>query len=325
MFEVANRRVIVTGAAQGLGKEFVRRLLQEGCRVCVSDVDTTKGLETKSEFQKQFSLDNSGVCFVKCDVSVKEDWQELWDTAEKMLEGPIEILVNNAGVHPGHGWEKNLDINLYGVSRGCFMAIDRMGRSNGGRGGRIVNVASVAGFTNGGLGVIEHMGYNMAKHGVVALTKGFKFAEPTVYDTEGIKCYAIAPYYVDTNLVRSSFELSKDDPGKWSVRGQAIASMEDLQNSTKERLLTVTEVGAGLMKSLQYDQDGACYIIFPDCPLIDYPINQTLEFISVVLIAKRIAGHFRVELFTYKHLLAILLITFVLAYHLFLYLLSWIF
>ena len=75
--------------------------MQEGCHVCVSDVDTTKGLETKSEFQKQFGLDDSGVCFVKCNVSVKEDWQELWDTAEKMLEGPIEVLVNNAGVHPG--------------------------------------------------------------------------------------------------------------------------------------------------------------------------------------------------------------------------------
>ena len=101
--------------------------------------------------------------------------------------------------------------------------------------------------------------------------------------------------------------------------------MEDLQKSTKQRLLTVTEVGAGLMKSLQYDQDGACYIVFPDCPLIDYPINQTLEFIGVVLIAKRIAGHFGVELFTYKHLWAILLVTFVLAYHLFLFILSWIF
>ena len=119
--------------------------------------------------------------------------------------------------------------------------------------------------------------------------------------------------------------MSKNDPGKWSVRGQTIASLEDLQNSTKQRLLTVTEVGAGLMKSLQYDQDGACYIVFPDCPLIDFPINQTLEFIGVVLIAKRIAGHFGVELFTYKHLLGILLIMFVVAYNLFLYLLSWIF
>ena len=75
--------------------------MQEGCPVCISDVDTTKGLETKLEFQKQFGLDDNGVCFVKCDVSVKEDWQNLWDTAEKILEGPIEILVNNAGVHPG--------------------------------------------------------------------------------------------------------------------------------------------------------------------------------------------------------------------------------
>lgn len=265
------------------------------------------------------------MCFVKCDVAIKEDWQELWDTAEKLLGGPIDILVNNAGVHPGHGWEKNLDINLYGASRGCFMAIERMGKSNGGKGGRIVNVASVAGFTNGGLGIIEHMGYNMAKHGVVALTKGFKFAEPKVYDTEGIKCYALAPYYVDTNLVRSSFELSKENPGKWSVRGQTIASMEDLQKSTKQRLLNVHEVGQALVKSLEYDQDGACYVIFPDCPLIEYPINQTLEFIGVVLIAKRIAGHFGVELFTYKHLLAILLILFIFAYHLFLFFLSWIF
>ena len=54
---------------------------------------------------------------------------------------------------------------------------------------------------NGGLGVIDHMGYTMAKHGVIALTKGFKFAEPTVYNTEGIKCSALAPYYVDTNFV----------------------------------------------------------------------------------------------------------------------------
>jgi len=325
MFELANRRVIVTGGAQGLGKEFVRRLLQENCRVCLSDVDTATGLETKSQFQKQFGLDDNGVCFVKCDVAIKEDWQELWEAAEKLLDGPIDILVNNAGVHPGHGWEKNLNINLYGVSRGCFMAIERMGRSNGGKGGRIVNVASVAGFTNGGLGVIDHMGYNMAKHGVVALTKGFKFAEPTVYDTEGIKCYAIAPYYVDTNLVRSSFELSKENPGKWSVRGQTIASMEDLQKTTKQRLLNVHEVGQGLMKSLEYDKDGACYIIFPDCPLIDYPINQTLEFIGIVMIAKRIAGHLGVELFTFKHLLVILLFLFIFAYNVFLYFLSWVF
>ena len=101
--------------------------------------------------------------------------------------------------------------------------------------------------------------------------------------------------------------------------------MEDLQKSTRQRLLNVHEVGHGLIKSLEYDKDGACYVIFPDCPLIDYPVNQTLEFIGIVLLAKRIAGHCGVELFTLKHLLVILLFLFIFAYNVFLYFLSWLF
>ena len=75
--------------------------MQEGSKGCISDVDETKGNETKALFQKQFGVDDSGLCFFKCDVSKKEDWLSLWDNAEKSLEGSIDILVNNAGVHPG--------------------------------------------------------------------------------------------------------------------------------------------------------------------------------------------------------------------------------
>ena len=101
MYEVKGRRAIITGGAQGFGKEFARRLLQKGCLVCISDVDDATGLDTKSQFQKQFGLTDNQVCFVKCDVADKEQWKELWDSAEKLLDGPIELLVNNAGVHPG--------------------------------------------------------------------------------------------------------------------------------------------------------------------------------------------------------------------------------
>ena len=93
--------MIITGGAQGLGKEFARRLLQEGCRVCISDVDVAKGCETVNLFQKQFGCSDDGLCFVKCDVSKKEEWSELWNSAVKMLGGPVDILVNNAGLHPG--------------------------------------------------------------------------------------------------------------------------------------------------------------------------------------------------------------------------------
>ena len=70
MFELTGRRVIITGAAQGFGKEFARRLLQENCHVCISDVDVTTGTKTKATFQKEFGLEENELCFVKCDVSI---------------------------------------------------------------------------------------------------------------------------------------------------------------------------------------------------------------------------------------------------------------
>ena len=101
MYEVKGSYAIITGSAQGFGKEFAKRLLQKGCKVCLSDIDETKGLETKALFQKEFGLSDDGVCFVKCNVAIKEDWLILWDSAEKMLGGPIDILINNAGIFPG--------------------------------------------------------------------------------------------------------------------------------------------------------------------------------------------------------------------------------
>ena len=100
MYEVKGSRAIITGSAQGFGKEFAKRLLVKGCKVCLSDIDEVKGRETKSQFQKQFGLDDHSICFIKCDVSVKDDWNKLWDSAEKILGGKIDILINNAGLSP---------------------------------------------------------------------------------------------------------------------------------------------------------------------------------------------------------------------------------
>ncbi len=60
MFDVNGRRAIVTGGARGFGREFARRLLQKGCKVCISDVDIKTGEETKSELQREFGLSDNG-------------------------------------------------------------------------------------------------------------------------------------------------------------------------------------------------------------------------------------------------------------------------
>ena len=101
MYDVNGSRAIITGSAQGFGKEFALRLLQKGCKVCLSDIDESKGLETKLELQKQFGFNDDSVCFVKCNVALRDgSWNKLWDSAEKNLKGPIDILINNAGLNP---------------------------------------------------------------------------------------------------------------------------------------------------------------------------------------------------------------------------------
>ena len=140
----------------------------------------------------------------------------MWNHAESEL-GKVGILVNNAGVNPTHGWRKCTDIMLTGVGIGTFLAIRRMGTSKGGAGGRIINIASVAGlftkvlpqtfYHDAHASNIDGVGYVMAKHGVVALTRCFEDSSPTVSSSEGIKAYALCPYFADTQLVRSAINI----------------------------------------------------------------------------------------------------------------------
>ena len=75
---------------------------------------------------------------------------------------------------------------------------------------------------------IEAMGYTVAKHGAVALTRAIRDSEPCLYQTEGIKAYAICPFFADTQLVREG------SSGKDGIKA--------LEKRLKKRVLTVNEV-----------------------------------------------------------------------------------
>ena len=86
-----------------------------------------------------------------------------------------------------------------------------------------MNIASMAGLSTR-QGEIRGAGYTVSKHGTVALTRSFKDCVPNVEHSEGIKDYAICPYFADTQLVKES------------------VTIEDLQKKIKGRVLTVNEV-----------------------------------------------------------------------------------
>ena len=65
----------------------------------------------------------------RCNVADETDWMSTWSHTENYFEGRIRLLVNNAGVNPHHGWKTCLDVMIYGVMMGSFIARDRMGKT----------------------------------------------------------------------------------------------------------------------------------------------------------------------------------------------------
>src|SRR5262249_24899916 len=134
--------------------------------------------------------------------------------------GPLEIMVNNAGILDGYFnvdemseevWRRVIDIDLTGVFLGCKRAIAEM--LTRGR-GRIVNISSVAGLNGTGGGAA----YIAAKHGVVGLTRQMA----VVYAGRGITINAVCPGPILTNLRQHSQEILGPDIPDMSGRGIAV-------------------------------------------------------------------------------------------------------
>lgn len=176
-------RVLVTGAASGLGAALARACTERGDRVLATDL-TTDGL---SGFTHALRLD----------ITSDDDWAAARTWVEDEWGG-LDVLVNNAGVAGGgridvatmDEWTWITEINLFGTVRGTRTFVPMLKSQ---RSGQIVNVASLAGLVHpAGMG-----SYNAVKAAVVAFTEtaGHELAE------YGVRCAAVCPSYFRTNLV----------------------------------------------------------------------------------------------------------------------------
>lgn len=157
----------MTGAGSGLGRALALAFGRRGGNVAVSDVDVEGAEETLKRVRRA-----GGDGFVTevdtTDTEVMEAWcAEVFETY-----GRCDVLVNNAGIAgagpvgetPLSVWQRTVDVNLMGPVNGCHFFVPRM--KTQGRGGHIVNVASIAAFA-----AVPGMGaYNISKAGVVALS-----------------------------------------------------------------------------------------------------------------------------------------------------------
>ena len=191
---------IVTGGAIGIGAATAHLLAKQGATVIIGDINEQAGLATVEQIRG-----TAGQAYFRhCDVSQEADIQALVQFA--LDHGSLDIMINNAGIGgkpaplhltENHNWQRVLEIDLTGVFWGQKYASQAM--LAGGKGGAIVNVASIAGVAGS-----PNLGpYGVAKAGVIQMSKtGAIELAPA-----GIRVNAVCPGWTETAIL-DSFEPS---------------------------------------------------------------------------------------------------------------------
>ena len=189
---IGGKVVAITGGARGIGRATGEAFLRAGARVALGDVDVELVEKTAAELAESTGGE---VCGLALDVTNRAAFARFLDDTEARL-GPLDVLVNNAGIMPTGMFaeeddamtDRMLAINLCGVLYGSKLAAARLA----GRGGHIVNVASLA-----GAGAYPGLAtYCATKHAVV----GFSEALHLELADAGIGVTAILPGVVHTEL-----------------------------------------------------------------------------------------------------------------------------
>ncbi len=188
-----NKVAIVTGAASGMGKSIALLYAKEGAKVVVSDLN----LEGAHKVAEEITSAGGTALAIKTNVAVEEDIQALVDTAVSTY-GTVDILVNNAGIMDNFepaadiedkNWERIFAVNTTSVMRATRKVLPIfLERSSG----VIVNIASAGGLNGARAGAT----YTASKHAVIGFTRNTGF----MYAQQGIRCNAIAPGAVETNI-----------------------------------------------------------------------------------------------------------------------------
>ncbi|MBF6251477.1 SDR family oxidoreductase [Nocardia farcinica] len=232
---IAGKVVVITGGARGIGYATARTLRDLGAQVAIGDVDEAKVKESGAEL----GLDVYGML----DVTDPDSFEAFLDQVERTL-GPIDVLVNNAGIMPtGHFADEPdrvsrriLDINVYGVVLGSKLATRRM--LERGR-GHVINIASLAGVVaTPGLAT-----YCASKAAVLALTDTLRLE----YRDRGIEFSAVTPTFTNTELVAGTAGAK----GMRNAEPEEIAAAVAALITTPRRRVAVTKL-AGRLANLQY-------------------------------------------------------------------------
>ena len=208
LFSLDGRVAIVTGGGTGIGRQMAQGLAELGADLVLCARKPERCEAAAEELRSELGVRALGL---RCDVRDQGEVDEVMRRARAEL-GRIDVLVNNAGTTwgaspeemPLEGWQKVVDVNLTGAFL-CSQAVGRV-LIDQGDGGRIVNIASVAGLAGAPAEVMNTIVYHATKGGLIAFTRDLAWK----WARHGITVNAIAPGWFPSDMSRYVLDRAED-------------------------------------------------------------------------------------------------------------------
>jgi NAD(P)-dependent dehydrogenase (short-subunit alcohol dehydrogenase family) len=250
-FDFEGKAVLVTGASRGIGKAIAGMFAQAGARVAVNYCRNRERAE-----RTLAGLAGDGHCLMQGDIADPADCERM--VAEVVARmGRIDVLVNNAGVFPGHpiadvsfgewqeAWQRTIQTNLVGAANMAFCAAKQMIQQGG---GRIVNVSSRGAFR----GEPDAPAYGASKAGMNAMGQSLAKA----LAPHNIFVHTVAPGFVETERIISQYAGPKGE----AIRNQSPLKRIARPEEVARTVLFLAAEGTEFLTGCIVDINGASYL-----------------------------------------------------------------
>ena len=219
MFNLKNKKVIVTGATGGIGNSIIKSFIQNEARVLATGTNEEKLKSLKSTY------DN--VLIKKFDISKHNEIENFIEEATDILNGNPDVLVNNAGITRDNlslrmtskEWNEVLNLNLTSTFLLCKFSLKKMLKN---KFGKIVNITSVVGHT----GNVGQANYAASKSGIIGFSKSLALE----YAKKNININCISPGFIQTQMT-DKIDAKFKETIISKIPSNRLGSTEDVANA----------------------------------------------------------------------------------------------